>query len=383
MIEIQTGDDLFKIEKEITHVNTAPEGAEFTIRLARNLNAHFFKQSWVAALFATAAQKGSAILRDWHHTWTPEDVDVVFRSSIAHFAAAIYANQISNERGVPSPFEVQELAVAVAHNGGVLEPHSLERKEIVGNALSFCSIDPDFGEPLTLAGLIYNKKRFVDELTTIKRRDLDRDKFYTTPDLFGDYSPDRELAGYVFELYQNGYEHGNRNRIDKKILIPGLRFVSFRKHVAVNNEQILAYANGFQELGNFIRKHYDNHQTLKYYEVSVSDQGIGMLDRFLIDRPEFVSEAKDRASRLSLLKRLLKESLTSKKLAPGAGGGLIRALRAAKELKGFISIRTGEFWLICSFAGRGADPIELTEVENFGGSIVAGTHFNALFPLRR
>jgi len=382
-IDIQAGDDLAKLEEGIARLNAEPVGAEFTIRLARNLNAHFFKQSRVAAFFATAAQRGLVRLRDWHHTWTPDDFKTVYRSSVGHLASAVYAREISNEHGVRPPFAGGDVTAAVAHDGGILEPHNPASREFSGTSLSFCSIDPGFSEPLALAGLIYNKKQFVDELTSIKRRDLDRDRSHATMDLFAEDSPDRELAGYVFELYQNGYEHGNRSRADKKQVIPGLRFISLRKHIAPNFAHLHAYADGFPELGDYLRKQHERHQVLKYYEVAVSDQGLGMLDRFLIDRPDYLSEAGSRGARLHLLKRLLTETLTSKKGAPGAGGGLIRALRAARELNGFVSIRTGEFWIHCSYAEAGSLPMELTEVTGATPAPVAGTHFNALFPLRR
>jgi hypothetical protein len=236
-----------------------------------------------------------------------------------------------------------------------------------------------------LSGLLYDKQKFVDELTGIKRRDLDGDRAHATGDLFDTDSPDRELARYVFELYQNGYEHGNRRRADKKAIIPGLRFISIRKHIAANLAYLKGYARGFEELSDYVSRRHARAQTLKYYEVAVSDQGLGMLDRFLIDRPEYAAQANTRTERLNLLRRLLTESLTSKKGADGAGGGLVRAMRAAKELNGFVSIRTGEFWLYCSSAetisGKGA---ELTEVACATPTpAVAGTHFNALFPLRK
>ena len=382
-IDIQTGDNLAKLEEAIARLNAEPEGAVLIIRLARNLNAHFFKQSRVAAFFATAVQRRAVRVRDWYHLWAAGDLNVVFRSSVGHLASAVYAQEISNEHDARPPFTGSDVTAAVAHDGGILEPNNPSSREFTGTALSFCSIDPSFSEPLALAGLVYNKKRFVDEFTSIKRRDLDLDRLHATMELFEDDSPDRELAGYVFELYQNGYEHGNRSRADKKKVVPGLRFISLRKHIAPNFAQLHPYADGFPELSDYIRKRYEKHQALKYYEVAVSDQGLGMLDRFLIDRPDFQSEAGDRAARLLLLKRLLTETLTSKKGAPGAGGGLIRALRAAKELNGFVSIRTGEFWIYCSYAESGSPQMDLTEVKSSATASVAGTHFNALFPLRR
>jgi hypothetical protein len=381
-IEIQTGDNLKKIEHEITRLNSGTD-TESTILLARNLNAHFFKQSRVAALFATAKRHGQVHFRDWHHNWIESDLVNVFRSSVAHFAASVYSQTISNQHDLEPPFNAKKLGSLVALESGILEPHSRARGGVVGTSLSFCSVDPEFGEPAALAGLTYNKKRFVDELTSIKRRDLDLDPSPETLDLFGDESPERAIASYVFELNQNGYEHGNRSGEDKKVVLPGLRLIALRKHVATNLAQIRSYADGFPELQSYVEGMFSAHRMLKYYEVAVSDQGMGMLGRFLLDRTEFRDEARNRNERANLLSRLLTETLTSKRGAPGAGGGLIRALRAARTLKGFISIRTDDFWFYCSFAGGESAPLEIFEVSGNPPSPIAGTHFNALFPLPR
>jgi hypothetical protein len=387
MIEIQTADDLSALEGAIARIYESAPTEDVTIRIARNLNAHFFKQSRVAALLATAAQRGNVTVRDWHSKWDRTDIDRLFRSSVGHLAAAIYARRLVNEKGLSPPFQPGDVANAVASDGGTLEPHNTQREKgaMLGSSLTFCAIDPRFSEPLSLSGLLYDKQKFVDELTGIKQRHLDGDAAYATGDLFDADSPDREIARYVFELYQNGYEHGNRRREDKKDIIPGLRFISIRKHVAANVTDLKSYTSGFEELTEYIVRRHGRAQALKYYEVAVSDQGLGMLDRFLIDRPEYMMQAVKRAERLNLLRRLLTESLTSKKGADGAGGGLVRAMRAAKELNGFVSIRTGEFWLYCSYpeavSGKGAELVEVACATPTPP--VAGTHFNALFPLRK
>ena len=108
-----------------------------------------------------------------------------------------------------------------------------------------------------------------------------------------------------------------------------------------------------------------------------------MLRRFLAKRPEFSAEAASPEAKLRLLRRLLLESLTSKKGYPGAGFGLERALTAIRALNGFVTLRTDSFWLYSSFADAQAAESPLQEVlSSTQLARVAGTHFNALIPLR-
>ena len=81
---------------------------------------------------------------------------------------------------------------------------------------------------------------------------------------------------------------------------------------------------------------------------SVSDFGYGIVDHFLSSQRGAQYRGYDRRK---LLHKLIHEELTSSN-DPGAGKGIQKALVAAREMRGFVSVRTGEFWLAQSFLTR-------------------------------
>lgn len=393
-IDVKSADDLQALEGVISKIRAHKMGEEIEIRLARRPKVHLFKESRLVAMLATAAQHGRLTLHDWHSEWKNEDADEYFRNSVASLAAAAYAARLTNAKGVGPPFSGSNVIEAVAHERGILEPHNARSDvaELVGKSLSFCAFDPEFDEPLSLSGLVNDKNEFVKEFIRLKRRYLEmsqtsqrRQEFLTGDTPNASASPEQkaemDLARYVFELYQNGYEHGRLSETDQKI--PGLRFICIRRIAPVNEESAAAEAKGFPQLAKYLQERAPQKNRL-FYEVSISDQGLGVLRRFLAKRPEFMKQAESPSGRLELLQRLLTEGLTGKVGNRGAGYGLQRALEAVKKLHGFVSLRTDSFWLFGSFpdARSHSLPILSEAVPSQDLAPVAGTHFNALIPLK-
>lgn len=390
-IDVKSTDDLQALETVISKIRAHKVGEEIEIRLARRPKAHLFKESRLVALLATAAQHGQLTLHDWHSVWKHEDIEEYFRRSVTSLAAAVHATRLTNAKGVGPPFSASNVIEAVAHERGILEPHNTRSgvAELVGKSLSFCAFDPEFDEPLSLSGLVNDKNEFVKEFIRLKRRYLEtsqrRQEFLTADTPNASTSPEQkaemDLARYVFELYQNGYEHGRLSETDQKI--PGLRFICIRRIAPVNEEAAAAEAKGFPQLAKYLEERAPQKNRL-FYEVSISDQGIGVLRRFLAKRPEFMKQAESPSGRLELLQRLLTEGLTGKVGNRGAGYGLQRALEAVKKLHGFVSLRTDSFWLFGSFpdARPHSLPTLSEAVPSQDLAPVAGTHFNALIPLK-
>jgi len=382
-VDVRPTDDLQDMENALTTVSACDPGEEIRVHLARRQKMHFFKDSRIAALLATAAQRGVLLVKDWHSEWKPSDAVDYFRGSLASFATATYATGVTNDRDSEPPFTLKEIRNEVGRDGGILEPHnvSAEGYALIGKSLTFCAVDPEFAEPLSLSGLVNEKSKFVSQFIALRDRYLEQKKPAEAGDLFTEVS-DQDLAGYLFELYQNSFEHGRFSTSDQ--IIPGLRFISMRKHVAVNREALLSYASGFPQLAQYVERRCALSKSLRFYEVSVSDQGLGMVRRFLAKRQDFSANVGTRETRLELLKRLLTEPLTSKKGYPGAGYGLERALKAVQALNGFVTLRTDSFWLYGAFPdGQDQAAPLLTEVTpGANPAWIAGTHFNALFPLR-
>jgi hypothetical protein len=142
-------------------------------------------------------------------------------------------------------------------------------------------------------------------------------------------------------------------------------------------------AESFPELQEYLNQTISGSGTFIFYEVSVSDHGLGIIDRFLATRPEFRSDATILNARIILLNRIVREALSSK-YRTGAGHGLRRALAAVDTLRGFLSLRTDRLWLHHTSATTAslATRLQLIPVESSEDlPLAAGTHFNMLFPL--
>lgn len=382
-IEIRKSDTLIDLERKLVEIQNVDPSQEISFRLSRNPSARFFTSSRLAGLIATASERGRVCIEDWHNHWEESDRSDIFRKSLSGLAAAKYGDVFSNLSGESPPFDVTEIQEEVAFNNGIMEPHNSVDK-VVGSTLTYCAFDPDYTEPLALSGLLYQKQKFSRDFAALKRRHFERDQGDRTMDLFAE-NPEEDLAQYVFELYQNGYEHG-RYGIDKSTILPGLRYISVRKHIATSEEILREYSSGFSELDQYLKRHSEESKGFKYYEVSVSDRGLGIIRRFLMDRPDHTVDIENRNECGILLRKLLTESLTSKKSADGAGGGLLRALRAVKTLNGFLTLRTDKFWYCAAFP-RSDDTLPTSELREVRCDVtlerIAGTHFNAIIPLRR
>ena len=380
-IDVTTNETLADLEKKITEIRSLKNGESLIFRMSRNTSQRPFVSSRLAALFATAqSQQIQIIIVDWHNVWESKDAYKVFRNTLGGLAAASYGTQFCNTANIPPPFDVKSIIVDVAMSGGMLELESEETD--VGRSLTYCSFDPKYPEPAILTGLIYNKKDFSSHFVSRLRKHFEKEEEHESEDLFG-IKPEFTLADYIFELYQNGYEHG-RYAKSKREIISGLRFVFIRKHIVHNEKHLPPLAKDFPELEEYLARRYELSKGLKYYEVAISDQGLGMLERFLADcKDEYEGQlTKDKC--LELLQGLLIGKLTSKTNSPSAGKGLRQAIFATKKLNGFLSIRTDRFWLYCSFPDNSAQPIEELKEVKYQGVLpmIAGTHLNAIFPLQ-
>jgi hypothetical protein len=160
-----------------------------------------------------------------------------------------------------------------------------------------------------------------------------------------------------------------------------MRYLRLQKY-RDTKEHFMARAEGFQELADYLDKLITPGGGFKFYEVTVSDTGPGIVSHFLRAREDFSPRPRSTKDLVGLVNDLLTKPLTSKRDFPGAGHGLPRALRAISRLRGFISLRTDGLWLY----GCGSDSLAESGLKNVAstaqlGSVV-GTHFNILLPLR-
>jgi len=170
-----------------------------------------------------------------------------------------------------------------------------------------------------------------------------------------------------------------------------------RRHNPGSMKDLHGFTEGFPELEKYIEDWSKVNRGTSFIEVSTNDVGLGIIDRFVATRPEFAASTVERDSRLGLLLRILLTPVSGQRSATyeqaysskdiggqerGAGRGLERALDAVRKLNGFVSLRTGDFWLYRSFPnGEDIGDIAMHEVQGGPYVPVVGTCFTALFPI--
>jgi hypothetical protein len=391
-LKIQSETNLMDLERLLASAGLLD--GEINVWLARQRKHQFFKDAALSQFFATLGRRSPFRLVDWHNEWKTDEIIEHFGENLAGLAGCVHAEKVVNLVDAASPLQKENLRFAVNERGGLLKRKDAQKPSI--RELAFLAFDPEEREPLALAGLLHQQEEFIRAISDYKRTMLDL-SLNEHPDLFGaGPAAQRALAEFVFELYQNGAEHGNRDADNQ--LLSGMRSLSIRRHNPGSMRDLHGFAEGFPELAAYVKDWTSLNRGTAFYEVSVVDNGLGILGRFVASRREFEGYLRTRNDRLALLQRIL---LTPKPAADmarptpvaytskdvmgierGAGRGLERALAAVARLNGFVSLRTGEFWLYRSFP-KSSDlgDIAMHEVGQGPFGNVAGTCFTALFPV--
>lgn len=183
--------------------------------------------------------------------------------------------------------------------------------------------------------------------------------------------PAGAVGRFLFELHENGLEHGSRDPTGRRIR--GARMLRIRKHIANRPEELIARHGGFAELESYLSKLRSN----ALVEATISDFGPGVVDGFLASTAGSNHAGRERRD---LLDGLLFERLSSKGTDPASGLGIQRALRAAAQMQAFVSVRTAEFWLAASYAkeGRARRLRDVAGAQSLAK--VRGTHWQILWP---
>jgi hypothetical protein len=376
-LEITTDDDLFSLEAKLCTALTVARGDPILLRLARHLRADFFGESRVAALLATLNKHSELNVRDWRPTWIDTEIEENFRCSIVGLTAALYSKRLRSNRGDSFPDSREDLLSRIATQGGIVEPRSSGMR---GSSISFCSFDPDWAEPAALAGTLNRPPLFKATFSKYRERYFEVGKGVSHTQTTRD--ADSLLTSFIYELYQNTFEHGRRDQTAKNI--EGMRYVRIRKHIDTK-EKFLSRTHNFEELKAYIERVVPDSSEFKFYEVVVSDHGLGMVEQFKSSRPDLPAHPDADLGWSGLINNLLTKPLTSKREVPGAGYGLQRVLFALEKLEGFISLRTGESWL-CGFGAQRPGTFENIGLQNVSNRPkwcpIVGTHFNILLPVR-
>jgi hypothetical protein len=374
-LDVTTTEDLLTLEAKLKRTESLSSLKAITARLSRNLRKDFFIEARVAAILTTLAQRFQLTTQDWHNEWEDDQIEIFFNTAIVGLTAAVYSHTLTNMAGTKFPGKSASMLERVATAGGILEPKGRR-----GSSITFCAFDPAWSEPAAFAGTLNTpylfkrtfaayRAKYLEIGTGLQRTEKTREA-------------DDKLEDFIFELYQNTYEHG---RLDENnVPIQGMRYVRMVKYIEQKKEHFLAKAGGLSELKDYLTSVIPDQGEFKFYEIAISDHGLGMIGRLRATRPDIIVE-ESVESRTDLLNEILTRSLTSKRHFPGSGYGLPRALRAISQLQGFISLRTDRSWLVGHAAGGTTrlEHVGLRPVSKAGElPYICGTHFSILLPMR-
>lgn len=376
-IEIKTSCDLIEAESLLSKTLKFDANEIVNIKLARQIKSEFFLESRISALISSICMRFKNVnVIDWHKEWNEKDIEQYYKTSLIGLTAIVFSSCLKNIKEEIIPEEKRNVINKLSTLGGILEPKvPNEGSTARGTSLTFCAFDPAYGEPLALLGTVNNAQEFKNTFRLYR-------KFYFEsgqglPHTMATREATNALEDFIFELYQNGYLHGRLNETNN--VIEGIRHVGIRKHYN-RREMFLQKVKHFLELEKYITHVTHGLDYVNFYEVSISDNGMGLLDRLSHTRPDIPLPVNTRAQRIAAANRILTSAISSNINYPGSGCGLQRSLDAIYALNGFVSLRTHDVWL-CGSANSSSRELMPVITQSELGKIV-GTHYNILIPLR-
>lgn len=359
-----------------------PEPERWIVKLASQMSSHIFGDVWAAIAVGTICRRsqGSATVITWgNRTWPSGSQNSAFAQSLAGLTAMQMAGAVVTDV-VSSPIDREEVERTISlGNRGILEPSGGQTRTLV-------EFDPQ--QPLArvlqeepgsrdnFTAQLASQRRLFRHLILNFRRALEVGAIVRQHKPV-DMGAAQHLTTFLSELHDNSLEHGR--------IISGpdpaqrsIRFVRLRKHIAKNSDDIRARAISIEPLRRYVEEVRLGSGTQALIEATVSDYGPGIVDHFLNSS---AGAHYCNTDRRELLDQLLLTKVTSKSSDPDAGLGTQRALGAAKDMSGFVSLRTAEFWVAQSYASPDA-PLQLVDVQGEALAKVAGTHWQFLWPQR-
>jgi hypothetical protein len=368
---------LIQVEEQIRKVSESTV-KDLDVWLARDLGPKLFKDTRIVCLLAAAASRGMRIrVIDWYTDIDGEFTESTtdrFGTTLEGIASLEYATNIVDSQKVSIDDLIRHLKRAIIEKEGIKTPDKTS-----GQALTFCAFDPDEPIPLGFVGFD-SKSRFMSKFREYRRTCFE----VGSGAGFSERVPpdvDDQLAAFAYELWQNSFQHGRLDRLNKDIA--GMRYLRIQKHVDYNKTLFLERATGFAELQSYLDREIQGREAFTFYEVTIADNGLGIVERFLATRPEYGQGQLTRDAPNELINLIIDQALSSKLSQSGAGHGLELAIDAVRKLRGFISVRTGNSWLYQAFHHHEDDRegSQLLNVDCPSPLAPVGTQINLLFPL--
>ena len=383
-IEIGRNTTIRKLDKllELFHASNKDE---VDLVLARNTGPSFFVSHGIAALIATIGLRAKRLtVRDWHSSWSHEEISRYFQATLAGQISARFAASITNQRNKEIPLSLDSLRMHTDEAGGILENlirvrrAALASPEIIsplGKSINIVAHDgPNRATPNVLAGLMNRREAFIKTILFLKQKYLAAGN---TPRFSDQREKEAEIdiASFIFEAFQNSFEHGCYDA--EGGIIPGVRSISLRKHVARSPIEFERRAEGFPELKEYIDFTISDSSFSKLLEISVSDCGRGLVNHFLNSHSgEIYSKPLEAVSEPRVMQDMILMHLTSKSRSVGAGYGMARIASAVRKLRAFLAIRTGSTWLLYTHGASSEHIFKSRSAPN-----IEGTHIYLLYPM--
>jgi hypothetical protein len=334
--------------------------SEFVAKISSDRRATFFKDIWTAMALATGldnSQSGDVVAWGLQNWLGLSEIDG-FALSHPCLLAMQRGAAISTDRFPRERLDVEEVQRQIFICGGVLGEKGARFRTVV-------ELDSEFPRAAVLTDGLKAKEKFFD---FVRRALFDLEIGARAGGVRSNTSARAATLEWLFELHTNGYEHARRDK--------SVRFIRLQKHQFPSREEALKHAKAMPDLLEYLMSQDERPSNRKFniVEASVSDFGAGILDGFL---STYAGEVYKDKPRIELLDKLLHEQLSCKSSDPNAGLGIRQALRAARNLDAFVSLRTAEFSLCMQ--GQLAKVPRLTFQEGIFGSAV-GTHWQLLLP---
>jgi len=318
-----------------------------TIWIARDFQTQFFVDTRLAALIASASKRRGVTIVDWGGGGEVDDVVARLISSPEGVAAALLATKILTESGC-EVIDAQETTLRkIIEAGGRAEPRALEPgHHLPSKTLTIYAFDERDPKPLSLS----KSEDYISFKSVFEKWR----RLYFEPGIGSNYirrvgiSNSDAISRFIFEIYQNAFRHGRRSE-RHDIIQPAMRYLRMKRHIGVL-ESLTKRAEGFEELQSYLISSVRKKKESMFFEVSLIDNGIGIVDRFLSTNPSYKERSKDPDFKHWLINEIVSKALSSNAEHSGAGHGLRNALSAVKEVGGFVSIRSGDVWIY--YSGR-------------------------------
>lgn len=359
---------LADMESMLATMGEARPESSLRLRTASTFDGGILSDIWAAILIGTASRRRQCELIGWGLKEQIAPIST-FAMTPAFMTGASIASSISPEVGDEIDRDRARRYFATRFDG-LVDPDS-------GSSQMLVEFDPDYRNASILRSRIGPnavtptlRTRMFEQLVLGFRRQLEigASRRGIKPSGRGAAG---DLGKFLAELHENGAEHGSRDEDGKTL--PGTRFLRVKKHVANSKQQLLDRCGSFRELRSFVERAVPDTGGPALIEASISDFGLGIVDGF----SRTPASAFVNLGRRELLDELIYQRLSSKSGDPSAGLGIRMALDAARRMNGFVSLRTGEFWLSASFADSEPN-IVLQDVPG-PHAPVAGTHWQLLW----